>query len=282
VMWNRDHHWASFEFQWHHGTQAADANSPSPLVDLGYFILGQAGVFTPVLFVMMLAAGFSAWRNWTRLPLRMRLILISAMVPLLFFAAVSLRHKPEANWPMFAFLPATVLLADWMTRTARPLAQRWFPVAIIVAAVMAVGAQIPEMIELVPTRILPNIPSTWEDLFGWREMGRELDELCIGGVVYCTTYENAGEASFYMSGHPDVWMMDSDRDTAFDFFPGRPDPASLGLVVCVRNLRRTPGPEGPLPPELKAAGLDKIEIVHWQASALGRVVRRREFLLAEK
>jgi 4-amino-4-deoxy-L-arabinose transferase-like glycosyltransferase len=282
VIWNRDHNWACFRFQWHHGTQAADADAPSPIVDLGYFILGQIGLFTPILFVLMFAAGASTWRNWRNLPMRLRMILMSATVPLVFFALTSLRHKPEANWPIFAFLPATVLFVQWMTHSPHPLARRWMPTGIGVAAAVMIGAQIPEMIELVPTRMLSSIPNPWEQFFGWRQLGQELDELAVGGVVYCTSYENAAETSFYMAGHPDVWMIDSERPTAYDYFAGRPDPASLGFIVCVRNLRPKPGPEAPMIPEIKAAGFGKIEIVHWQSSALGRVARRREIIVAEK
>ena len=95
-------------------------------------------------------------------------------------------------------------------------------------------------------------------------------------TIYCTSYENASELSFYMKGHPNVWVLDADRPTAYSYFPGRPDPASLGKVFCVTRVAAAME----IPRELK--DFSHIRTEQWQTAALGRVVRKRRFIVAKK
>jgi hypothetical protein len=211
-----------------------------------------------------------------------------------FFCAFAIRHRPEANWPVFAYWPMTVLLVWRNSRRSEfgvrrsedaesrnPNAERRTPnagirVGLIVAASMTLVAHIPEIIQLIPSRTMATIPNPWEEMFGWRQYGAELDRLSLGSPVYCTTYENAAEASFYMPGHPEVWTIDTNRRTAYDFFAGRPAVQSLGRAVCVTRA----GVSGEIPAELN--GFPVAEIESWETTALHRVVRRRRFIILDR
>jgi 4-amino-4-deoxy-L-arabinose transferase-like glycosyltransferase len=268
ISWNRAHDWASFRFQWHHG--AGDDPSAS-ILNLPFYIISQGAIFTPILFVMGIAALIWQWRQARSLDAAQRIILLSATLPLVFFGIFSVRHRPEPNWPIFAYLPLTIILSRWLAQCP-PM--RWTRIGLIVAAVAMVIGHLPEIVELVPVRLMANIPNPWEEMFGWREMGTALDQRSAGATVYCTSYENASEAAFYMAGRPSVWTIDTDRPTAFDFFPGRPDPASLEKVVCVTRV----GSDVPL--ALKSFSWLAVE--PWHASALGRRVRPRQLIVAER
>jgi hypothetical protein len=145
----------------------------------------------------------------------------------------------------------------------------------VAAAAMVVG-QLPEIVRLVPVRMLASIPSRWEDMFGWENYGRALGDRANGATVYCTSYENAAEAGFYMPGRPEVWTISTDRPTAYDFFDGRPDLASLARVLCVTRA----GASDDVPKELR--GFANISRESWQTTALDRVVRRRRFIIAQR
>jgi 4-amino-4-deoxy-L-arabinose transferase-like glycosyltransferase len=288
VRWNQQHNWASFRFQLSHGT-SEDASSA--LANLGSYWGGQLGIYSPVLFIMGAVAMFGGWRRYKQLALGEQMILIAATFPLVFFCVFAVRHRPEANWPVFAYWPMTVLLAargsafgvrsSGGVDTDSPNADRRTPNAefrgaLIVAAAFTLAAHLPEMIKLVPVRTLPTIPNPWEEMFGWDKCGQELDDLSHGAPVFCTTYENASEASFYMAGHPDVWTIDTNRRTEFDFFPGRPDVQSLERAVCVTRA----GTNGDIPAELKGFPIAAIE--SWETTALNRVVRRRRFIILDR
>src|ERR1700722_16625885 len=78
VEWNRGHTWASFLFQWHHGTGVVEAGSPGG--NLVSYICGQAGVYTPVLFVLGVMAMVWRWRRFGLLETSERMILLAATV----------------------------------------------------------------------------------------------------------------------------------------------------------------------------------------------------------
>jgi 4-amino-4-deoxy-L-arabinose transferase-like glycosyltransferase len=276
VAWNQQHNWASFRFQWHHGT-ATDMPAPSnnPANNLLTYIAGQAFVYTPVLFVLGIAAIVSQWRRFKSLSTPDQMILWAATIPLAFFGIFSLRHRPEANWPVFAYLPMTLILVQWLSDGWRQTRMDWTRIGLIVAAVGLVIAHLPETLELIPAHRLSTIPGPWDAMFGWADYGRALDARADGAAVFCTSYENAAEASFYMTGRPDVWTIDTNRPTAYDYFPGRPDLQSLEKVVCV-----TRAATNKVPREL--SGFPQIKMEQWQTTALGRTVRPRQFIFAQR
>jgi hypothetical protein len=274
VRWNHDHAWASFRFQWHHGTGTAEP--ATPVANGLSYVAGQAAVYTPVLFVLGMMALAWRWRQFASLDTAQRMIVLAATVPLVFFGLFSLRHRPEANWPVFAYWPLTIVLVQWLADGWRPGRLHWARVGVVVAAAATVVGHVPEVIELIPVERMPTIPSRWEDMFGWRDMAAELDEVGGGAGIYCTSYENAAEAEFYMAGHPQVWTVDSDRPTEFDFLPGRPDPPSLNQVVYVTRF----SPETGVPADLR--DFSSVAMQPWATEALGRLVRRRWIIVAKK
>jgi 4-amino-4-deoxy-L-arabinose transferase-like glycosyltransferase len=273
INWNANHDWASFKFQWKHGTGEEETSAISNLLT---YVAGQFAVYTPVLLVLGIGAVIAQCRTFATLDTAHRMVLIAAILPLAFFGVSSLRHRPEANWPILAYLPMTVVLSGW-------LAEKWelrrglARLGIGIAAGMMIVAHLPEIMYLVPTSSVAGIPNPWEEMFGWRDYGHELDFLSAGGMpVFCTSYENAAEASFYMTGRPQVWTIDTNRPTEFDFLPGRPDPASIQSLVCVT---RAGDSAGQAPADL-ARFANRI-FVQWQTAALGRIVRRRTFIIAK-
>jgi 4-amino-4-deoxy-L-arabinose transferase-like glycosyltransferase len=276
VIWNQQHDWASFRFQWHHGT-AADMPAPSNNAanNLLTYIASQALVFTPVLFVLGIAAMVRQWRRFKSLAVADQMILWAATLPLAFFGLFSLRHRPEANWPVFAYLPMTLILVQWLSDGWKERRLHWGRIGLIVAACALGVAHVPEIIEAVPVRLMSIVPGPWDAMFGWRDYGRALDARSGGAVVFCTSYENAAEASFYMSGRPEVWTIDTNRPTACDYFSGRPDIQSLEKVVCVTRAatNKVPGELG---------GFPHIQLEQWHTTALGRIVRPRQFIIAQR
>jgi len=276
VAWNAHHDWASFEFQWKHGTGEEETSAVRNLLS---YVAGQFVVGTPVLLALGIIAIIAQCSRFATLDTAGRMVLFSAIIPLAFFGVSSLRHHPEANWPILSYMPLTVILSGW-------LAEKWehrrglARLGIAIAAGMMIVAHIPEIMYLVPTRWVAGIPNPWEEMFGWRDYGKELDALSAGAPVFCTSYENAAEASFYMSGRPQVWTIDTDRPTEFDYLPGRPDPASLDRLVYVTRESRSDAANYQAPAALRK--MQPVEVVHWQTTALDRVVRRRWFTVARR
>jgi hypothetical protein len=246
IYWNAAHHWASFRFQLHHGI--SDDSSPAWKNLLDY-VGGQIAVCTPILLGVCVTALFVYWSRKDN-PMTVRILLFAATTPLVFFAISALRRRVEANWPMFAYFPAIVLVAHYLGERASRQRIFWAELAVVVAACMTVVLHAPDLV----WKISPQLGSPqWDHLYGWRDLAqREVEPLRLDSPVFTGDYEYASEMSFYLPNHPDVRPLpDPTRPTAFDFFGDEISPESFDRVVLVRRLPKGYDP----PPAWPALGL---------------------------
>jgi 4-amino-4-deoxy-L-arabinose transferase-like glycosyltransferase len=266
LWWNAHHDWASFRFQLHHGfttegTSIAQAPAVTPtnrLASLGTYVAGQAAVWTPVLFVLGLLAmrwQFKMLRRHTSphpadlKPTAMpwvppvfpddvptqSLLLFSAVVPLLFFAVAAAGGSVELNWPAFAYVPMTLIIARWIDTDPRGPAGwffGWVRFGCIVALCCTLVALIPELIWWIgPDRLQA------KEMFGWQQYATIVQQLRRGDALACNDYQPASELSFYLPGRPEIFSMNiRSRPSAFDYFPGRPDLASIDRLLFVGKV----------------------------------------------
>lgn len=279
IHWNATHDWKSFRFQLHHGM---GEDSMPWWKSLLFYIGGQAGVWTPVLFGFTIFVMVFLWRRFATLSLAERILLVSGTLPLVFFAYTSLRHTPEANWPIFGYLPLTVLIARFAAESLP--ARKWLETGIAVALVCTIVVQTPEIMNWIPKNRMESIPDKWGELFGWRQLGRTLSDrqsqIGPDAPVFASNYENASEAEFYMTGQPDCWTLGSDRPTAFDDFPGRPDLGLLRHLIYVRNAKPDK-PNGPLP-DILTKSFPHLDLGDFYAFQFGRVLRMRQIVVASR
>jgi 4-amino-4-deoxy-L-arabinose transferase-like glycosyltransferase len=272
IWWNATHGWASFLFQLHHGTgihHVAEQSTKGPVQlffnDIFNYLGGQLLIWTPVLFgiVVTVLVGYwlrflapvlkvSAWAKTARgqqfverLQAKPRLTLVdqvmlwSATLPLILFGIAALRsHHTEANWPGFAYFPASLLVARWLSENWSGARLKWAHLGVRVAIVGLVAMHI-LLYPTVTRRLvqLPyHIPHGLQDFNGWRQFGTWLgmESGSTGAPVFTNRHQDAGEASFYMPGQPEVWCVSiGTRPTAFDYFDEQPDFAKIPRLIWV-------------------------------------------------
>ncbi len=111
VIWNAQHDWISFAFQFSHGVKEKVSASALELFML--FIGGQLLVVMPWSFVAMLWASF----RFGNLNSYNHLLLgFGFWTPLVIFGLAGLTTSSGANWPETAYVPGTVLLAGLLWR----------------------------------------------------------------------------------------------------------------------------------------------------------------------
>jgi 4-amino-4-deoxy-L-arabinose transferase-like glycosyltransferase len=103
IIWNMNHHFASFAFQARHGLASVGPSAPIqwnwPLEYFG----AQFALLNPFVFII----GFLvAWK----FPRENKTLIVFAFFPLIFFLLTSFRARVEANWPICAY-PAFMALA---------------------------------------------------------------------------------------------------------------------------------------------------------------------------
>jgi 4-amino-4-deoxy-L-arabinose transferase-like glycosyltransferase len=231
IWWNATHQWRSFAFQLAHGTRDVGTNV---LNNLGEYVGGQTLVWTPILFVLSIVVLVRCWRRLRELPDDQRLLLGCSTLILVFFGIFSARHPAEANWPAFAYLPLTILLAIWGVAAPDVNKALWLRKGVILAAAITILLHVPEVV-LMTARVTGKSVARVDDMFGWRELAQKVDAVRGDRVVVCNRYGDAAELSFYMAGRPTAWAFSFDGDgvTAFSAFDGFPDITKLPAVLAV-------------------------------------------------
>jgi 4-amino-4-deoxy-L-arabinose transferase-like glycosyltransferase len=245
ILWNRDHHWASFLYQLHHGLEPSKqslslaAKILKALLGLGRYIGAELLVWTPVLFVAGIGVMAAFWRRYRSLPAADRLLLWSATVPLVFFGISATRAQSEANWPAFAYFPLSVLMVRWMAQTWDKGRIGLIRTGCIVAAVGLVVLQAPEVLGLLtPPKWRSRVMGKFDQLYGWRDLGRAIGAANDGRLIVAERYQDAAQISFYAPGRPEVWPVGDGKRAhrsafAFDYFEPKPDFDTVPGVLFV-------------------------------------------------
>ena len=245
LWWNYRHGWASFAFQLHHGV-SDDAAPPlsfagrlvSVARNLSLYVGGQFIIWTPILFILGMIVLAQQWRSISQISNVDRLLLLNATVPLVLFGVASARRLGELNWPVFAYIPLSIMTGRWLARTD----------SVRRAKVVGEGCKLALAFTVVIHIVLiPGFPR----LLGWfhiplprparellqndrRDFGRALARAANGAMIVCNRHQDAAEAAFYTPGQPDVWCDGVGfRPTAWDFFDEQPDFSKIDRVLFV-------------------------------------------------
>ena len=243
LIWNSHHGWISFVFQLRHGLSAPQGSALfAAWRHEGDFFGGQAGLVSPILFIMMAIAAGAALRR-TATPQRFTLAIL-ALVSFVFFIYSAVRQRVEPNWPAPAYIPAIVLLAttSWGTRGTVWL-RAGGALAALISLVIYVQALAP---------ILPLAPSKdpIARAFGWSELTaatRAAASATVGSPGSHTwlggdRYQEASELAFHDPAHPKTFAMNlSGRMNQYDLWPRFPDVARPGdsLILVLDDVSET-------------------------------------------
>ena len=252
IVWNSQHGWISVVHQVRHGLSAPRGSAlAAAWRHEGDFWGGQAGLASPILFVMLaIATVRSLGRRASGAVFTLGVV---AAVTFGFFVYSATRQRVEPNWPAPAYIPAIALLA--CTRWSVS-GERWIRggvlLAAIVSAIIYVHALVP---------ILPLAPSRdpVARAFGWGELARAADRAARAATAAsgATTwlggdrYQEAAELAFHVESHPTTFAINlAGRANQYDLWPGFPDRARTGdnLLLVLDDSEQPPGPVEQLAP----------------------------------
>ncbi len=233
LAWNAHHGWMSFTFQAQHGLGASPGLPFKRELDL---LGGQAGLASPILFVLMVVAVVRALRGIDDASF---VLAVVGAVTFGFFVVSALRRPVEANWPAPAYIAAIPLLAAtaWSGGSRRWLTAGYW-LAGTLSAVVYVHA--------VTGRILP-IPARRDPIAradGWDDLANRAVEVQRSAAAASATrawlgadrYQDASEIAFHDPAHPVVFSVNlSGRSNQYDLWPGFAATASVGddLVLAL-------------------------------------------------
>jgi len=208
VVWNANHHWASFAFQ------SVDRLQNQPVFSLHILIGSMLLLLTPVGFAGMVKLLLPFLNRSGVPPVEMhstrqrRFLLFFTLVPLSVFVAFSISHEPKHNWTGPLWLAALPWLARGMTPIAGRLTRtpgRWGRYAwpfTFVSSMLFYGAALHYLVLGLPPLRYPE----GLRLVGWHDLGSQIErieddvESMTGSeplVVGMDKYRIASELAFY-------------------------------------------------------------------------------------
>jgi dolichol-phosphate mannosyltransferase len=173
LVWNAQHEWVSFRFQFFDRAARKSPSAGSVLTFLAFQFL----VLTPLLLWGAVTLYARVLRTRRRLLAPRWLVAVGFSLPLLAALAWKSRYEVHLNWSLPAFLaliPALAHLVLARMRLARAKGERsWWPRLLVytAAACVAVNAVVAGALMVVPPRL------QWFGAFGpWSELAQVVDE----------------------------------------------------------------------------------------------------------
>ncbi|MEO6878081.1 MAG: glycosyltransferase family 39 protein [Gemmatimonadaceae bacterium] len=254
LVWNAHNGWISFVFQLRHGLGAPKGSALlAAWKHEGDFFGGQAGLASPILFVMLVIATARTFRRRhpgaASLPTdgsRFVLAMVAAL-SFLFFVYSAMRQRVEPNWPAPAYIPAIVLLA---TTSWSVVGEKWFRAGLWVAGVMSALIYVQGVAPVLP---LKPAKDPIARAFGWRDVTaaavREAQAATDSTHKHTwlagDRYQEASVLAFFDPAHPTTFATNiSGRDNQYDIWPRFRTVAQVGdnLVLVLDESQSAPGP----------------------------------------
>ena len=242
IYWNAANDWVSIRHTASIGA-AADRSFPKAIGHFFEYLGAQAALVSPILFglfvwgMVILARDFIKSRDAAYL-------FLCCMVLFGFYALVSFTRRPQANWPVCAYIAAAPgLLWAWNQRPRGPRMQKLLKWGIVLGCVM--GAILrstdlvylaampftgpedrPDRIHLLGLSIDPDDDRT-NKLVGGRELGAALSKHVGKGpgvdpFIFSDRYQLTAWAAFYTKGKPHTYCMNpgTRRYNQYDLWGG--------------------------------------------------------------
>jgi dolichyl-phosphate-mannose-protein mannosyltransferase len=252
IVWNSQHGWISIVHQVKHGLAAPRGSAlAAAWRHEGDFIGGQAGLASPILFVMLAIA--TARSLGRRASTGAFVLGVVAVMTFAFFLYSATRQRVEPNWPSPAYIPAIALLASTRWSAA---GERWFRGGVLLAGLVSLIVYVHALVPILP--IAPGRDPVAR-AFGWSELARAADSAARAATVTSRTttwlggdrYQEAAELAFHVESHPITFAINlTGRANQYDLWPRYPDRAHRGdnLLLVLDESDRPPGPIEQLAP----------------------------------
>lgn len=182
IAWNAQNEWASFLFQWGHGTET---NKGFALAKISTYLLQQMSSVLPWILVAMAVASIRLPGKRTDLSGQALIFLVTAFwFPLLFFGITGSISKSMHNWPVIAYIPGSVLLGGWLGQwvgniPAQIPVKKWIPALSRYSIVLSAGLALtlvnlirfPQWANYIDRPVIPQ-GSAVAAIWGWDQLGK--------------------------------------------------------------------------------------------------------------
>jgi len=228
VYWNYQHDWASFAYQWGHGTATDKGFS---FLKIGDYLVQQMSATLPWVFVAMVVATVTVHKQFAGLSSRFAALFVAGFwLPLVFFAVTGSISKSMHNWPVIAYVPGSILLAGALTTWVYPgtaatpslgRQRRWVKYLVIATVLLAASvvnlARFPQWVSLLSkpeTMAGSSVVAVW----GWPQLAQAIRETEQSAglkkdcpILFVRKFNNSGLGYYHAAGEMAFHLGDADR-----------------------------------------------------------------------
>lgn len=198
LIWNIQHHWLSFAFQWRHGVSMAPVFSWTLLAQ---FVGSQMGVYNPIFFLTLIFLGIK-YRTVIRKNQALLYLLYSFLIPWLFFCYNACFQQGEANWPAPAYFGVTIVLA-YLIQLEQCI--KTYVIAICLAINVILFLKLPWLYAFANDKHIFVVPNNF---FGYSEMMKEAGTVYPNKAILFGAYpRDMAEAAFYLPTQPTIYQL---------------------------------------------------------------------------
>lgn len=205
IVWNYQHEWSSFLFQFNHGIAKEKVFSSKFFLE---FFCGQAGILTPFVFLALLYATIRYLPQNLKNE-KLAFFFWPFVLPILFFAHASMFKRSAANWAVPADLAGIILLSYWAVQKDW---RKWKIVTIGFCILFVVMLKLPGLFPFLPAKmVLLNQLNGAPQVFADVKVEKDV-------VILTDNYSSAALAEYYVPNKLAVMVYDPIRFSMFDLW----------------------------------------------------------------
>jgi undecaprenyl-diphosphatase len=193
IIWNYNHNWVSFKFQFFHGIPNTNGNFNNII---SYFLgqagamglfLGIIGVILPYIYI------FSS-------SIEKKFLATFSLVPITIFAITSYKSLAEMNWPVCAYPTISVLASIFFITKKSKLKNFYLKLSASFSIFLVLLLYLHATFRIVPLEKFNRMwvltdPTNW--FYGWKEFAMFLDSQKIDKPIVSTTLQLISELKYY-------------------------------------------------------------------------------------
>lgn len=238
-IWNRAHNWVTFRHVFSTVKGAPTENSTAH-PNFWDFMGAQAGLTSPIIFVLLLVTIYYLVKRQQKIPLQYRYsayICFSILGGLAFTAAIK---KIQGNWGVFAY-PTGFVFLSWVMIEHYPWGKKWLNIGLSVSVALI-------MLLLSITKLQENgipIPyklNPFRHTIGWHTLSPTLIETGYNPsehFLFSDKYQTTSILSFYGPNQKRAYFLNllGIRNNQFSFWPGleKEQIGNTGFFVMIEN-----------------------------------------------
>jgi 4-amino-4-deoxy-L-arabinose transferase-like glycosyltransferase len=252
ILWNIDNGWNTFRHAAHQS--GVDQETGLHLTYLMEYIASQAGLLSPIVFLLLLSTWFMPFtKPYRQGPWLLNYLFITSFPVVAGFALLSIHTRVEGNWPGPAYLTAAVLICALLDRAhtnnkdslEQPFSIKLWPWAVGTSYLLTGIILLHVLWPVIPIPV--KLDRIAKETQGWKSLANRAAAMKKtmpdpeNTFIFSQSYQTSSELAFYISGNPRTVCINKwRRPNAYEYWFKDADLLGQDAVgVCSASLRNT-------------------------------------------